>query len=106
MAAAGTGECDYRLGGMAVEVGGGVARLAGSDTIAGSTLTLGAAQRGRGWVPLRYAVRGDQHPGRLPGVAWVGRLEAGSRAHLLVLAPDGKVKRVLTGGRWDVGRGP
>jgi N-acetylglucosamine-6-phosphate deacetylase len=108
MAAAGAGDGDYRLGGMAVEVRGGVARLAGSDTIAGSTLTLGAAVRNAvaAGVPLRYAVRAATSiPADYLGLGGVGRLEAGSRADLLVLEPDGKVSRVLAGGRWYVGRG-
>lgn len=45
MSAAGFGDGSYRLGGLAVTVAGGVARLTGTDTIAGSTLTLDAALR-------------------------------------------------------------
>ncbi|MFV0634389.1 N-acetylglucosamine-6-phosphate deacetylase [Demequina sp.] len=40
MAAAASGDGDYRLGSLDVEVRGGKAVLAGTDTIAGSTLTL------------------------------------------------------------------
>src|SRR5450756_2287305 len=43
MAAAGAADGDYILGTLAVEVRGGVARIAGTDTIAGSTLTLSKA---------------------------------------------------------------
>ncbi len=40
MAAAGMADGDYRIGPLAVEVTGGVAHLAGTDTIAGSTATM------------------------------------------------------------------
>ena len=40
MAAAGAGDGDYPLGGLGVEVADGVARVAGTDTIAGSTATM------------------------------------------------------------------
>lgn len=40
MAAAGMADGDYRIGPLAVEVSGGVAHLAGTDTIAGSTATM------------------------------------------------------------------
>ena len=43
MAAAGQRDGTYRLGGLAVEVTDGVARLDGTDTIAGSTLTMDRA---------------------------------------------------------------
>ncbi|MFP3466181.1 N-acetylglucosamine-6-phosphate deacetylase [Leifsonia sp. SIMBA_070] len=45
MAAAGSGDGDYLLGSLEVEVRGGVARLAGGGSIAGSTLTLDDALR-------------------------------------------------------------
>lgn len=45
MAAAGSADGDYRLGGLDVTVHGGVAMVAGTETLAGSTLTLDAALR-------------------------------------------------------------
>ncbi|MFT4202237.1 N-acetylglucosamine-6-phosphate deacetylase [Gordonia sp. (in: high G+C Gram-positive bacteria)] len=45
MAAAGMADGPYRLGALDVTVAGGVARLSGSDTIAGSTATMGALVR-------------------------------------------------------------
>lgn len=45
MAAAGASDGDYGLGSLAVEVRNGVAHVAGTDTIAGSTLTLDHALR-------------------------------------------------------------
>ena len=43
MAATGLGDGDYRLGGLAVQVSGGVPLLAEAGTLAGSTLTLDRA---------------------------------------------------------------
>lgn len=43
MAATGLGDGDYRLGGLAVQVSGGVPLLAETGTLAGSTLTLDRA---------------------------------------------------------------
>jgi N-acetylglucosamine-6-phosphate deacetylase len=45
MAAAGASDGDYRLGSVDVEVAGGIARVSGGGSIAGSTLTLDAALR-------------------------------------------------------------
>jgi N-acetylglucosamine-6-phosphate deacetylase len=45
MAAAGAGDGDYPLGSLAVEVRDGLAHLAGTDTLAGSTLTQDRALR-------------------------------------------------------------
>ena len=58
MAAAGAPDGDYRLGELDVVVRDRVARLAGSDTIAGSTLTLDRAVRNAvaAGVPLAAAV--------------------------------------------------
>jgi N-acetylglucosamine-6-phosphate deacetylase len=45
MAAAGAGDGAHRIGRLRVDVRGGVARLEGTETLAGSTLTLDAALR-------------------------------------------------------------
>ena len=45
MAAAGSPDGDYSIGDLAVEVQGGIARLAGTETLAGSTLTQDHALR-------------------------------------------------------------
>ena len=57
---AGLPDGDYNMGGLDVEIRGGVAHLAGSDTIAGSTAQLsteGAFLVGSGRVPLERFVR-------------------------------------------------
>lgn len=106
MAAAAAADGDYRLGRLVVEVRDGVARLAGSDTIAGSTLTMAAA--------VRYAVRdvglslvdavraATTAPAAMLGLADVGTLEPGRLADAVVLDADLTVRRVLHRGRWVV----
>jgi len=104
MAAAAAADGDYRLGRLVVEVRDGVARLAGTDTIAGSTLTMAAA--------VRYAVReiglslqdavraATATPAAMLGLAGIGALLPGHRADAVVLDADLGVRRVLHRGRW------
>ncbi|KRE93460.1 N-acetylglucosamine-6-phosphate deacetylase [Nocardioides sp. Soil774] len=106
MAAGGLGDGDFRLGGQAVEVRDGVARLAGGPglgAIAGSTLTLVAAVREavRAGVPLLEAVTAaTATPARAWGLDDVGALEAGRRADLVVLDEHLEVARVMRSGVW------
>ncbi|OKI52892.1 N-acetylglucosamine-6-phosphate deacetylase [Micromonospora sp. CB01531] len=104
MAAAGMPDGEYELGGQAVTVSGGVARLSRDGAIAGSTLTMDAALRhavaaGIAWpdacrmvatTPARAIGLGDQ----------VGALQPGLRADLVVLDDDFNVVRVMRGGAW------
>ena len=105
MAAAGASDGDYRLGGQDVRVRDGVARLAESGAIAGSTLTLAAALRFaviEAGIPLVEAVRAaTAAPAAVLGRDDVGRLVPGARADLVVLDPDLRVARVLEGGAWQ-----
>ena len=110
MAAAGMADGAYRIGPLAVEVADSVARLAGTDTIAGSTATMDQLFRfavaGSG-LPrdeaLLTAVRQSSvNPARalsLPSA----ELTAGSRADLVVLDADLMVTDVLFGGTWTSG---
>lgn len=105
MAAAATGgDGDYRLGPMDVEVRDGVARLAGSGTIAGSTLTVAAAVRyaaGVAGVSLAYAVHAaSTAPAAMLGLDTVGALRPGLRADLVVLDERLDVARVMRRGSW------
>lgn len=103
MAATGVGDGDYRLGALSVEVRGGVARLAGSTTIAGSTLTLDRAVRvavGAG-VPLELALQAaTSHPADYIGLPGVGRLDRGCFADLVVLDEKLEVAKVMRRGAW------
>ena len=110
MAAAGMADGAYRIGPLAVEVAGAVARLAGTDTIAGSTATLDQLFRfavtGSGLprdAALLAAVRQSSiNPARALGLP-SPELTAGSRADLVVLDGDLMVSDVLVGGAWAGG---
>ena len=103
MAAAGASDGDYVLGGLAVTVRGGVACLAGTNTIAGSTLTLDKAVRvavGAG-VPLELALQAaTSHPADYLGITGVGRLDVGCLANLVALDDDLQVVKVMSRGVW------
>ena len=102
MAAAGAADGDYILGTLAVEVRGGVAKIAGTDTIAGSTLTLSKALANAvayGVDPL-VAVRASTiQPARYLGLD-AGDLVVGGRADAVVLDDTWTVTRVLRRGEW------
>lgn len=107
IAAAGHPDGRYDLGGQAVVVSGGVARLARDGSLAGSTLTMDAALRravGAG-IPLVAACRlAATTPARVLGLAErVGALAAGMRADLVVLDPELRVTRVMRAGDWVTG---
>ncbi len=102
MGAAGAGDGRYRLGGLDVDVVDGVARLADSGSIAGSTLTLARAVATLVQVvdvPLADAVRAaTEVPARLLRLRDRGMLAAGTRADLVHLTADGTIDAVLACG--------
>ncbi len=102
MAATGMSDGTYVLGPMAVTVRGGVARLAGGDSIAGGTAHLLDVVRstvGFG-VPLGIAVRAaSATPAALLGRSDLGVLAAGKRADVLVVDADLRLERVYQAGR-------
>ncbi len=104
MGAAGSADGSYTLGSLAVTVTDGVAHVAGTDTIAGSTLTQDAA--------LRNAVTlaGQTLPDAVAALTSVpaaalglgdrlGRLAPGFAADLVALSPSLEVQRVWGAGR-------
>jgi N-acetylglucosamine-6-phosphate deacetylase len=104
IAGAGMGDGEYELGGMRVRVGGGVARLASTGSIAGSTLTMDAAFR-RAVVdvrlPLEIAARlTSARPARVLGLDDVGAIGPGWRADLVVLDEKLEVIAVMARGVW------
>ncbi|GIJ28131.1 N-acetylglucosamine-6-phosphate deacetylase [Micromonospora qiuiae] len=103
MAAAGMPDGEYELGGQAVTVADGQARLA-DGTIAGSTLTMDAALRHAVAVgmPVPDAVRMvSTTPALAVGLGdRVGALTAGLRADLVVLDDELNVVRVMRAGEW------
>ena len=104
MAAAAHADGDYILGELAVEVRDGVARLAGLDTIAGSTLTLDKAVRNAvaAGVGLVEALRAASTvPADYLGLDSVGRIAPGKRADLVVLDDALTVTKVMWRGEWQ-----
>ncbi|PZG17099.1 N-acetylglucosamine-6-phosphate deacetylase [Micromonospora craterilacus] len=104
MAAAGMPDGDYELGGQAVTVADGVARLARDGAIAGSTLTMDVALRNAvaAGIPVPDAVRMvATTPALAVGLGGqVGALQAGLRADLVVLDDDLEIVRVMRAGSW------
>jgi N-acetylglucosamine-6-phosphate deacetylase len=109
MAATGMADGIYYLGPLAVDVVDGVARVAGTDTIAGSTATMdemfGFAVAHSG-LPrdeaLMLAVRqASINPARALGMPFAG-LVPGAAADLVVLDSDLAVTGVLRHGTWLV----
>lgn len=97
----------YRLGTLQVDVHDGVATLAESGSLAGSTLTMDVAFRNLVRVvglSIADAVRATSgRPAELIGVAErTGSLRAGLAADLVVLDDDLRVVRVLRNGEWIV----
>ena len=102
IAAAGAPDGPYELGGLDLVVADGVARLAESGSLAGSTLTLDAAVRTAvaAGVSVPDALRAaTSTPARTLGLhPHVGTLAPGSAADLLVLDDHLGVERVMVGG--------
>ncbi|MGZ0711526.1 N-acetylglucosamine-6-phosphate deacetylase (plasmid) [Coraliomargarita sp. W4R53] len=101
MAAAGVGDGCYVLGGLAVSVKDGVARLDSNGAIAGSTLTQDEALRltVSAGVALPEAVRAlTSNPARAIGRADLGHLSVGSRADAVLLTDNLTVSTVWVAG--------
>ncbi|KWX20241.1 N-acetylglucosamine-6-phosphate deacetylase [Mycolicibacterium wolinskyi] len=109
MAATGMSDGVYRLGPLAIDVVAGVARVAGTDTIAGSTATMDQLFRFAvahcglaGDEALMLAVRQSSlNPARALGLPDAG-LVPGSPADLVVLDSAFTVVAVLRHGAWVV----
>jgi N-acetylglucosamine-6-phosphate deacetylase len=109
MAAAGMADGEYWLGQLEVTVADGVARVAGTQTIAGGTATMDRIFRfavNHSGLPrdeaLTAAVRQTSiNPGRALGLASSG-LVPGATADLVVLDSDLAVTGVLRQGSWDI----
>ncbi|TBL80372.1 N-acetylglucosamine-6-phosphate deacetylase [Paenibacillus thalictri] len=104
ISAVGLGDGPYELGGLAVIVQDGVARLADGSSLAGSTLTMiGALQFAvrRVGIPLEQASRmASGNPARVIGIDDVtGSLTAGKQADVLLLDRQLELKQVWVHGR-------
>ena len=102
MAAAGMPDGEYELGGLAVTVADGTARLAADGTIAGSTLTMAAALRravGAGVSIVDAVTMASASPARVLGLAEeIGSVAPGRRADLVLLDEKLGVISVLRAG--------
>lgn len=107
MAAAGMADGAYRIGPLDVDVSAGVAHLAGTDTIAGSTATMDRLFRfavAHSELPrdeaLQLAVRQSSiNPARALGLPCPD-LRTGTPADLVVLDDDLAVSAVMRHGQW------
>jgi N-acetylglucosamine-6-phosphate deacetylase len=107
MAAAGMSDGRYWLGPLAVDVVGGVARVAGTQTIAGSTATMDRQFRfavehsglPRDGALLAAVRQASINPARALGFPDVG-LTPGAAADLVVLDADLAVTAVMRRGDW------
>ncbi len=103
IAATGLPDGTYELGDVRVEVAGGIARLAGKEILAGSTLTMDRAFRN----VLSLGYRLDQAfymasraPAESLGMASeLGTIAPGRRADLVILGSDMSVAATFVGGR-------
>jgi N-acetylglucosamine-6-phosphate deacetylase len=104
LAAALYGDGDFRLGELDVVAKDGRATVRGTDTLAGSLLSLAQAVKftvGVAGVPLFQAVQAASiNPADEMGRTDIGRLTPGARADLVLLDSTLDVTRVLHGGSW------
>src|SRR5260370_2375386 len=105
ISAAGTGDGTFLLGGQQAVVRDGAARLAGTGTLAGSTLTMDAAVR-RAVVecglPIEVAsAAASAKPATVRGIGdRCGAIAVGHDADLVVLDDELRMLRVMAGGSW------
>ena len=110
MAAAGSPDGRYALGDLTVVVEERVARIDGTSTLAGSTATMDVLFRSAAGdladeALARATAQTAANPARLLGLADRGRLAAGARADVVVLAADSlEVRRVMRAGSWVTSR--
>jgi N-acetylglucosamine-6-phosphate deacetylase len=108
MEAAGLEDGSYRLGGTSVAVSEGRAMVAGTATIAGSTLTMDAAVRGAvrlmGVAVEEAVAMASTTPARLLGLTGrKGAIAVGNEADLVLLDEELRVIRTMIGGAWAAG---
>lgn len=107
MPAAGAADGEYMLGNVPVIVVDGVARMASSGALAGSTLTLDRALHvvtsscGVGLADAMTMLATT--PARKMGLEDRGAIEVGKRADLIVLGSGLEVEAVMERGEWVVG---
>jgi len=105
--AAGLGDGEYRFADRHIAVEGGVARIFGTDTLAGSAVTLGEVVPRLigdiGLTPGVVAAITAETPARAIGLTDRGRLAPGVLADAVVLDAGFRPARVMSRGRWAAG---
>lgn len=99
ISAAGQPDGEYKLGSMSVSVSGGVARIANSEFLAGSTLNMESAFR---FLTKNFSVSIElasqifsANPAALLGLHDVGSLKVGKLANILLLDDDHKIQDIF-----------
>ena len=98
---AGMPDGDYELGGQPITLSGGVARLTGTDTLAGSSISMLDALRNvvKFGLPLTDAVyAASTAPALAAGLSDVGSIEVGKCADFLLLDQDLNLRAVFVNG--------
>ena len=103
---AGMPDGDYELGGQPITLSGGVARLSGTDTLAGSAISMLDAVRnvvnfGLSLPDAVYA--GTTAPANAVGLTDVGRIQVGCAADLVILDKELNLVAVYVDGEKIVG---
>jgi N-acetylglucosamine-6-phosphate deacetylase len=103
--ASGVGDGTFVLGGQEVHVHEGEARLARTESLAGSTLTMNdalrRAVRDSGLSVEQASAAASANPARVLGLqASMGSIAPGRRANLVVLDDSLQVTAVMAGGGW------
>jgi N-acetylglucosamine-6-phosphate deacetylase len=103
--ASGVGDGTFVLGGQEVRVFEGEARLASTESLAGSTLTMTEALRravAHSGLSVEHAsTAASGNPARVLGLEGsLGSIAPGRRADLVVLDDDLQITAVMAGGRW------
>jgi N-acetylglucosamine-6-phosphate deacetylase len=105
ISATGVGDGEYTLGEQSVVVRNGAARLASSESLAGSTLTMDEAVR-RAVLPVGLPIEvasgaASGNPARVLGLGDItGAIAAGFEADLVILTDDLSVAGVMRRGEW------